>query len=50
MKALKIQRPLFRPTERELSRAEYLRLLDAAKEKSTALWLVLQTLCGAGCG
>ena len=27
---------------------EYLRLLDAAKEKSTALWLVLQTLCGAG--
>ena len=48
VKALKIQRPLFRPTERELSRAEYLRLLDAAKEKSTALWLVLQTLCGAG--
>lgn len=48
VKALKIQRPLFRPAERELTRAEYLRLLEAAKEKSTALWLVLQTLCGAG--
>lgn len=48
VKALKIQRPLFRPSERELSRTEYLRLLEAAKEKSTALWLVLQTLCGAG--
>ena len=48
VRALKIQRALFRPEEKELSREEYLRLLGAARQKSVVLWLAMQTLCGAG--
>ena len=39
---------MFRPAERDLTRTEYLRLLEAARHKSKTLWLVMQTLCGAG--
>lgn len=48
VRALKIQRALFRPEEKELSREEYLRLLGVARQKSVVLWLAMQTLCGAG--
>ena len=48
-KLLKIQRLLFREETQALSREEYLRLLDAAKQrKNKALWLIIQTLCGTG--
>lgn len=49
VKALKIQREAFRPKERELSKEEYLRLLEAAKENgNTRLYLLMQTLCATG--
>lgn len=48
VKALRIQRQSFRAQERELTREEYLRLLAAARQKSKALWLAMQTLCSAG--
>lgn len=49
VKALKIQREAFRPKERELSKAEYFRLLEAAKENgNTRLYLLMQTLCSTG--
>ena len=50
VKALKIQRPLFRPTERELSRAEYLRLLDAAKKKALPFGWCFKPCAARGCG
>lgn len=49
VKALKIQREAFRPKERELSKEEYLRLLEAAEENgNTRLYLLMQTLCATG--
>lgn len=49
VKALKIQREAFRPKERELSKAEYFRLLEAAKKKGNIrLYLLMQTLCSTG--
>lgn len=49
VKALKIQRQAFRPKERELSRAEYFRLLKTAKARqNTRLYLLMQTLCATG--
>ena len=49
VKALKIQREAFRSKERELSKAEYFRLLEAAKEqKNTRLYLLMETLCSTG--
>lgn len=49
IKTLKIQRQAFRPKEKELSKAEYLRLLNAAKEQgNTRLYLLLETLCSTG--
>lgn len=46
VKSLKKQRELFSPEEKELSKAEYLRLLEAAKNRQ--LNLILQTICGTG--
>ena len=49
VKALKIQREAFRSKERELSKEEYFRLLEAAKEnRNTRLYLLMQTLCATG--
>ncbi len=49
VKALKVQRQTFRARERELSKAEYFRLLDAAKRQgNTRLCLLMQTICSTG--
>ena len=49
VKALKIQRQAFCPEEKELTRAEYQRLVDAAKRKGNErLALLIQTICGTG--
>ena len=49
LKLLKIQRRLFRDTARELSRAEYERLLAAAKDSGQErLALIMETLCATG--
>lgn len=46
---LKIQRRLFQDTRRELTRADYERLLAAAKEKGRErLTLVMETICATG--
>lgn len=49
VKFLKIQRQLFRDPARELSRAEYERLLAAARERGQErLALIMETLCATG--
>ncbi|MDR3120822.1 MAG: tyrosine-type recombinase/integrase [Clostridiales bacterium] len=49
VKPLKIQRHLFRPIEKELTRDEYERLLEAARRAGkTRLDLILQTICAMG--
>lgn len=49
VKAVRIQRQAFRPRERELTKEEYYRLLDAAKDrKDTRLYLLMQTICATG--
>lgn len=49
VKALKIQRQIFRGKDRELTKAEYYRLLEAAKRKNdTRLYMLMQTLCATG--
>lgn len=49
VKSMKLQRPIYSSEEKELSKAEYLRLLSAAKRKgSRRLNLILQTICGTG--
>jgi site-specific recombinase XerD len=48
VRALKIQHKLFRDEEKELSKEEYLRLLDAAWNKSERLWLLIQTIGSTG--
>ena len=48
VKALKIQHKLFRDEEKEWSKEEYLRLLDAAWNKSERLWLLIQTIGSTG--
>ena len=49
VKTLKIQRQIFASDKRELSKAEYERLLFAAKsEKSRRLYLLMQTICATG--
>lgn len=47
VKSLKTQRQIYCPEEKELSRAEYLRLLRAA-EGRPRLNLIMQTICGTG--
>lgn len=49
IKFLKIQHQLFRDPARELTRAEYDRLLAAARERGqTRLSLIMETLCATG--
>ena len=49
IKFLKIQHRLFRSPERELTRAEYARLLAAARERGQErLALIMETLCATG--
>ena len=49
VKSLKIQRQVFCPEEKELTRAEYQRLVDAANKKGNErLALLIQTICGTG--
>lgn len=49
VKMLKIQKQIFAQKDKELSRAEYERLLDAAKTKSNErLYLLMQTICSSG--
>ena len=49
VKMLKIQKQIFAQKDRELSKAEYERLLDAAKAKSNQrLYLLMQTICSSG--
>ena len=46
---LRLQRQIFRKAERELTRAEYQRLLEAAQARDDArLLLLLETLCATG--
>ena len=47
LKSLKQQRQIFSTEEKELTRAEYLRLLDASKA-NPRLHLLLQTICSTG--
>lgn len=49
VKALKIQKETFRLAERELSKEEYYRLLQSAKEKGNEkLFLIMETICSTG--
>ena len=49
VKALKLQRQVFCPEEKELTKAEYLRLVETAKKKGNGrLALLIQTICGTG--
>ena len=49
VKALKLQRQIFCPAEKELTRAEYERLCHAAQQQhNERLNLILQTICGTG--
>ena len=46
---LKIQKQIFAQNDKELSKTEYERLLDAAKAKSNQrLYLLMQTICSSG--
>ena len=47
VKAIKQQKQVYCAEEKELSKAEYMRLLEAAKNKPQ-LQLVMQTICGTG--
>lgn len=47
VKSIKIQRETYQPEEKELTKAEYKRLLNAAKENSQ-LELILLTICSTG--
>ncbi|MBR7164745.1 MAG: tyrosine-type recombinase/integrase [Clostridia bacterium] len=49
MKSIKIQRQIFCSEEKELSKAEYSRLVRTAKQKGNErLNLLIQTICGTG--
>ncbi len=49
VKILKIQKQIFAQNDRILSKSEYERLLDSAKEKSNQrLYLLMQTICASG--
>lgn len=49
IKSLKLQKQIYCPEERELTKTEYERLCRAAKQrKNERLSLILQTLCGTG--
>lgn len=49
VKSVKLQRQIYCPEEKELTKAEYMRLADTAKQKGNErLNLILQTICGTG--
>ncbi|MBE7019839.1 MAG: integrase [Ruminococcaceae bacterium] len=49
VKILKIQKQIFAARSKELSKAEYKRLLQAAREKKNErLYLLMQTICSSG--
>lgn len=49
VRAFKIQRETFRAKERNLTKNEYFRLLEAAKrQKNERLYLLMQTICSTG--
>ena len=49
VKALKIQKQIFANKEKELTKAEYERLLTAAqKSKNNRLYYLMQTICSTG--
>lgn len=49
VKPLKLQRKIFSSKEKELSKSEYLRLLEAAKNKENIrLCLLMETICSSG--
>ena len=48
-KPFKVQKQIYQPEEKELTREEYIRLVKAAKEKSRErLALLLETICATG--
>lgn len=49
VKQYKIQKPAFCPEEKELTKAEYIRLIQTAKRNNNErLNLIIQTICGSG--
>lgn len=49
VKSIKIQKQIFASTEKELTKAEYARLLEAARQKKNErLYLLMQTICSTG--
>ena len=49
VKSIKLQRQVYCPEEKELTKAEYTRLINTAKQKGNErLNLILQTICGTG--
>ncbi len=49
VKSIKLQRQIYCPEEKELTKAEYARLVNAAKQKGNErLNLLIQTICGTG--
>ena len=49
VKSIKLQRQIYCPEEKELTKAEYTRLVNVAKQKGNErLNLILQTICGTG--
>lgn len=49
VKSIKLQRQIYCSEEKELTKAEYMRLVNTAKQKGNErLNLVLQTICGTG--
>ena len=49
VKSIKLQRKIYCPEDKELTKAEYLRLVNTAKQKGNErLNLLIQTICGTG--
>lgn len=49
VKSIKLQHQIYCPEEKELTKAEYMRLVNTAKQKGNKrLNLILQTICGTG--
>lgn len=49
IKSIKLQRQIYCPEEKELTKLEYIRLVNTAKQKGNErLNLILQTICGTG--
>lgn len=49
VKSIRLQRPIYCPEEKELTKAEYMRLVNTAKQKGNErLNLIIQTICGTG--